>query len=520
VTKEALPRSLAQGTEAVEHVLRRLSARDAAAENDIAVLKEHIAAQEATIAELTRAKVAAESANEAKSRFLASVSHEIRSPLNSIYGYAQLLERHDGSNAVQAAKVIRRSSEHLTNLVEGLLDISQIETGVLHLNRDVIRFPALIAQMVDMFQPHAAAKGLELRLERPATLPEFVRGDQKRLRQVLINLLSNAIKFTDRGSVTLSVQYRTELATFEITDTGIGIPQEDIERIFSPFERGSDATVHSRSGVGLGLAITQALVSIMGGDLRVTSEAGQGSRFTVRLMLSQPLTPPADSTPSEVVNGYAGRRRTILAIDDDAAQLALLRNLLVPLGFEVFTAANGDEGIMMTRQTHPDLVLLDISMPGKSGWETAEALRQEHGSALSIVMLSGNAHQFNDGSDGSSANDMFLLKPVELNALLDVISGQLHLEWIGAGVEAGANLQAPAVPPVQVTIPPAVQPHFAEIERLVRIGHVRGIEDEIDAIAEATPDLTHIVEEMRACLDAFDLDALAAISRGSQTRAS
>ncbi len=520
MTKEALPQSLARSAEAVEHVLRRLLARDAAAENDIALLKEHIAAQEAAIAELTRATLAAESANEAKSRFLASVSHEIRSPLNSIYGYAQLLERHNGSNAVQAARVIRRSSEHLTNLVEGLLDISQIETGVLHLNRDVIRFPALISQMVDMFQPHAAAKGLELRLDRPAKLPEFVRGDQKRLRQVLINLLSNAIKFTDRGSVTLAVRYRTELATFEIMDTGIGIPQEDIERIFSPFERGSDAAANSRSGVGLGLAITQALVNIMGGDLRVTSEAGSGSRFTVKLMLSQPLTPPADSTPADVVNGYAGRRRTILAIDDDAAQLALLGNLLIPLGFEVFTAANGDEGIVIARQAHPDLVLLDISMPGKSGWETAEALRQEHGSALSIVMLSGNAHQFNDGSDGSSANDMFLLKPVDLNALLDVVSGQLNLEWIRSETEGGASARAPAIAPPPVTVPSAVQPHFAEIEHLVRIGHVRGIENQIDAIAELSPELAQIVEEMRARLDAFDLDALVAISRESQNRAS
>lgn len=493
--------------------------REDLAEKRVAILEEQMAAYEATIAELKRAKAVAESANEAKSRFLASVSHEVRSPLNSIYGYAQLLERSNGSNAVQAAKIIRRSSEHLTNLVEGLLDISQIETGALRLNREFIRFPALLVQMADMFEPLASAKGLDFQLKRPPALPEFVRGDQKRLRQVLINLLSNAIKFTDRGSVVLTVHYRNELATFQIADTGVGIPEGDIERIFAPFERGSDASVHRQGGVGLGLSITQALVNIMGGEIRVASEAGRGSQFTIRLMLSQPLSQPADSTPAEVVTGYAGRRQTVLMIDDDPSQLTMLRDLLVPLGFDVFTARDGDEGIAIAGQARPDLVLLDISMPGKSGWETAEALRQQHGSGLRIVMLSANAHQFNPGEDGNAANNMFLLKPVEFNTLLDVISGQLHLEWISPGAKDGANAQTRTSRQPPDVLSPRVRPYFAEIERLVRIGHVRGIEAQIDGIAELHPELIHIVEEMRICLDSFDLEALAAISRASQTHA-
>lgn len=515
--KAALPRLLEGAAGAVERILRSIGrAGERGANGDVNMLEERITAYEATIAELRHAKAAAEAANEAKSRFLASASHEIRSPLNSIYGYAQLLERSNGSNAVQAAKIIRRSSEHLTNLVEGLLDISQIETGALRLNRDVIRFPALLAQMVDMFEPHASAKGLDFRLERPPTLPEFVRGDQKRLRQVLINLLSNAIKFTDRGSVVLTVHYRNELATFDVEDTGSGIPQGDLERIFAPFERGSDASVHRQSGVGLGLSITQALVNIMGGEIGVDSETGRGSRFTVRLMLSQPLSQPADSTPAEVVTGYTGPRQTVLMIDDDPAQLAMLRHLLAPLGFEIFTARDGDEAIAIAGKAMPDLVLLDISMPGKSGWETAEILRQQHGSALRIVMLSANAHQFNPGGDGNAANNMFLLKPFEFNTLLDVISGQLNLEWISPGTEAGASPQTRASRQPSEPLSPAVRPYFAEIERLVRVGHVRGIEAQIDAVAELYPDLTHIVEEMRICLDSFDLEALAAISRASQ----
>ncbi len=518
--KIALPRLLTHAPRALEFI-GSMARHFAAANGDyVTMLKERIAALEAMEAELRRAKVVAEAANEAKSRFLASVSHEIRSPLNSIYGYAQLLERSNGSNAVQAAKIIRRSSEHLTNLVEGLLDISQVESGSLRINREIVRFPALLAQMVDMFEPLAAAKGLDFQLKCPPTLPEFVRADQKRLRQVLINLLSNAIKFSDHGSVTLTVHYRNDLATFEVADTGIGIPDADLERIFDPFERGSEAAVHRQSGVGLGLSITQALVHIMGGDIQVASEPGCGSRFTVRLMLSQPPSKPADSTRAEVVTGYTGRRRILMLVDDDPAQVAMVRSLLAPLGFDVLTARDGDESVAIASQVRPDLVLLDISMPGKSGWETADILRQQHGPALRIVMLSANAHQFHPGGDGAAANDMFLMKPFEFNTLLDVISAQLQLEWTGPGSQGNTYPQAPATLQPSPPLSRSVQPYLAEIERLARIGYVRGIEGQLDAIATQHPEAVHVVEKMRICLESFDLEALAAISRASQNSAS
>lgn len=241
-------------------------------------------------ADLAARLTAAEAANEAKTRFLASVAHEIRSPLNAIYGYAQLIERGEGKDALAAARVIRRSAEHLAHLVEGLLDIALVEGGALRLTREAIRFPEFLDQLVAMLELQAQAKGLALVLDRPERLPEFVHADPKRLRQVLINLLTNAIKFTDHGTVTLKVAYRNELATFTVSDTGIGIAPEDAQRIFAPFERAGGAA-GERPGVGLGLAITQALVHIMGGDVQLESTPGEGSRFTIRLMLSQPLSP-------------------------------------------------------------------------------------------------------------------------------------------------------------------------------------------------------------------------------------
>lgn len=455
-------------------------------------------------AALARAKEAAEAANEAKTRFLASVSHEIRSPLNAIYGYAQLLERGDGRDGVQAGKVIRRSAEHLSNLVEGLLDIAQVESGSLKLARDTIRFPAFLEQVAAMFEPQAALKGLAMRLDLPPTLPEYVRTDPKRLRQVLINLLSNAIKFTDHGEVALKVHYRNELATFEVADSGIGIAPADFERILLPFERGGAAA--ERAGIGLGLAITQALVHIMGGEMRVESVPGEGSRFIVRLMLSQPLSPPADLPEGEGAGFYLGRTRRLLLIDDDPAHREALRGLLEPRGFVVESAAGGEEGLARAAAGQPDLVLLDVSMPGLSGWEIAATLRQRHGPALRIVMLSGEVTDTRPDAPDNTGADVFVTKPFDFDRLLGVISAQLGLEWPQAAPPTGAGAPLPA--PVAA----GAQPHLAEIVRLVRIGHVRAIEARIDALAALGPDTAALAERLRACLDAFDLKALAALA--------
>lgn len=468
-------------------------------------------------ARLVAAKEAAEAANEAKTRFLASVAHEIRSPLNAIYGYAQLLERGEGRDAVGAARVIRRSAEHLAHLVEGLLDIAQVEGGAMRLAREAIRLREFLDQLIAMLQLQAEAKGLALVLECPANLPEFVHADPRRLRQVLINLLANAIKFTDHGSVTLRVAYRNELATFTVIDTGIGIAPEDAGRIFAPFERAGGAAAE-RPGAGLGLAITQALVHIMGGDIGLESAQGEGSRFTVRLMLSQPLVPPTEPAPEAgAVTGYMGRERWVVLIDDDPAHLAMVRSLLEPLGFQVRTACDGETGLALAAQVQPDLVLCDVALASESGWDIAARLRRRHGAALRIVMLSGESPgtappPSDNSADAMPANDTFLMKPFDFDVLLDVIAGQLGLEWIRV---AGPQRAAPAATaaPLPPAIAAAAAGHCAEIARLVRIGHVRAIEAEIDAIAALAPEAVPLAERMRRVLDSYDLKALAQLAQ-------
>ncbi len=472
-------------------------------------------------AALVRARETAEAANEAKTRFLSSVSHEIRSPLNAIYGYAQLLERSasqdSGSAALKPAQVIRRSSEHLSNLVEGLLDIAQVESGSLRLSREPIRLRAFLDQLIDMLRLQASAKGLALTLECPPGLPEFVRTDPKRLRQILINLLSNAIKFTDAGSVTLRLHYRNEIATFEVIDTGIGIEPEDLTRIFAPFERVAEAA-QARSGIGLGLTITQALIQIMGGDIRVESTPGKGTRFAVRLMLSKPLVPPAEPPASKVLNNYLGHKRTVLVIDDDPAHRDMLAGLLEPQGFRVLSAGTSRQGLALAEEAQPDLVLLDVALGGENGWRIAEALRERFGQALRIVMLSGELPRPDAMPAAGPANDVFVTKPFHVDGLLDVLTQQLALVWPEAPCPDEAARAAPHAAALPAALARPAAPHFARIAELVRVGHVRAIEAEIDAIAALGPTAEPLVHRMRSHLDSFDLPALANVLQEAQGR--
>jgi len=259
-----------------------------------------------------------------------------------------------------------------------------------------------------------------------------VHTDQKRLRQILINLLSNAIKYTEAGHASLIVRYRSEVAEFEVSDTGIGIHQSDLERIFEPFERGRDPAVRALPGTGLGLTITKLLTQIMGGELLVRSVPGAGSTLTCRLLLSEASHDPAVADQPRLVRGYTGQRRTILLADDDPSHLDLIRELLATLGFTVVLAANGHTCLEMAALHKPDLVLLDISLPDMTGWEVAQALRRteeaERGPGpwseesaihmLKVIMVSANAHEYRPGADGASPHDGFIMKPVELESLL------------------------------------------------------------------------------------------------------
>jgi signal transduction histidine kinase/CheY-like chemotaxis protein len=498
-------------------VLAHESRRAAEAESarQTTMLMDEIEAHQRTDAALQRAKEIAEAANVAKTRYLVGISHEIRTPLNSISGYAQLMERNTGAPSENAVRIIRRSAEHLSNLIDGLLDISRIENGLLRLNRDKVQLVEFLDQLVDMFRLQAAAKGINFQYQRPPNLPLYVHTDQKRLRQILINLLSNAIKYTEVGHASLIVRYRSQVAEFEVSDTGIGIHQSDLERIFEPFERGRDPAVRALPGTGLGLTITKLLAQIMGGELLVRSTPGEGSTLTCRLLLSEASHDAAVADQPRLVRGYTGPRRTILLADDDQAHLNLIRELLDAVGFTVVLASNGRTCLEMAMLRQPDLVLLDISLPDMTGWEVARALRRteeaEHGPepwseetathVLKIIMVSANAHEYRPGGDGASPHDSFIMKPVELETLLSQIGELLCLQWVHEASPPPARDAPEPLPQMSG----AARQHLDALYQLGRIGHVRGIEAKLREIEQQDAATSVLAARLRTLISNFDL---------------
>ncbi|WP_114649771.1 ATP-binding protein [Pseudothauera hydrothermalis] len=249
--------------------------------------------------QLQRARAQADQANQAKTRYITTISHEMRTPLNSILGYAQMLadDPQVPEKRRQALRVIRRSGEHLLSLIEGTLDIARIEGGKLKLERVAFDFPALVDDLVHMFALQARDKGIGFRYRQEGELPAVVRADEKRLRQILINIVGNAVKFTLRGEVVLGLRYAREMAVFEVRDSGPGIAAEDLARIFEPFARGVSGNAEA-SGTGLGLTIARMLTDLMGGEIQVDSVLGQGSTFRIRLFLPRVAEAPVLSQPS------------------------------------------------------------------------------------------------------------------------------------------------------------------------------------------------------------------------------
>lgn len=395
-------------------------------ERQTMMLIEEIEAHGRTDAALQKAKEVAEAANLAKSRYIVGVSHEIRTPLNTISGYAQLLERDPERHLDDAVRVIRRSATHLADLVDGLTDVSRIENGSLRIERNRVALGDLASQIVDMFRLQAAAKGIVFEHARSPRLPQLVWADEKRLRQILINLSSNAIKYTLSGTAELNLWWRNPVAEFEIKDTGVGIAEEHLDRIFEPFER--IETVREAPGVGLGLTITKLLVDIMGGQLSVESRPGAGSTFRVKMFFSEADAPAPAGRAHGAPPRFEGKLGKILIADDDPVHLNLVRDILGPIGFDLLFAADGESALETARCHRPDLVILDIAMPGIDGWETARRIRSGIDEELPILMVSANVHDFQRTRRPDDPHDDYLIKPYDIEALVQRVEALLSFQ--------------------------------------------------------------------------------------------
>lgn len=393
-----------------------------------------------TFKKLEKAKEEAISANLAKDKFLANISHEFRTPLNSVLGYAKLLQIDDSLNSSQIdqLKTIQQSGTYLLTLINDILDLSKSKTGNMQLHPKEFDLLSSLNVIIRIVESEAQTKGLRLRTKFE-NLPDTIVADQKRLTQVLINLLNNAIKFTSKGEILLKVSsVKTtnndsslkRKIRFEVIDTGIGIKPKEIKKIFQPFEQAGKLSSRSL-GTGLGLSISKQLVELMGGKLSVKSQEGRGSNFWFEAMFiqeqdisEQPATLTMDS-----IQGYKGKKRTILVVDDKQENRLLLANMLDPIGFRILVAENGEKMFSLLKKEKPDLIFLDLLMPVKTGFTAAKQLQQEPKfKDIPVIILS--ACSITSDMREYLKCEAFLNKPFEEEELLGLLAEYLNLQWV------------------------------------------------------------------------------------------